>query len=263
MTVAREWAIPVALGLLVAGAVWAVDGNDGPGAEGGGSTTAAPEPRPTLLAPFPSSYGVQGTNATFLLVAPEGAAAAEAALNASDGSGSQPQAAIDWTGGNPGRGIEHHLAFYAPPHAGASCSRGVACGPLGDNLTMLPQAVPLPDAEVGPRLGLDGYNATRATIYVFDSRGLLFATNDVPENWTRFPGQPTTMDSAVWYIGAGSAPNGTERVPTFAQPLVQKLRPLMEGLPVGAVVSTQSNAYSNVYGTLFLTLRVDELVHAP
>jgi hypothetical protein len=272
MTVAREWAIPVALGLVVAAGLWAVSGGD---RNGGGdpdttpSATNAPAPKPVLLAPFATSVGFEGTDARFLLVAPEGQAAAMAFLNASGQSDAARR--LEWTGGNAQRGIANKLAYYTVPHAmtegGVPCTPGQtnpACPPGNDSLAAIPHAVSLPSGSEGPRLGLDGHNATRATLYVFDSRGLLAATNDEPVNWSRFPGAPTTMEPAVWYFGSNAtAPNGTQKVPSFAAPLVQQMRPLMEGLPVGGVASAQSNAYVSLYGTLFITLRVDEIVYAP
>lgn len=260
MTVAREWAIPVALGLVVAAGLWAVSGGNGGNGDADTGTTPsatnAPAPKPALLAPFSTSLGSEGTDARFLLVAPEGQAAALAALNASGQADAAQR--LEWTGGNAQRGVAHKLAYYTIPHAGGQAPSG-----NGSHL-LLPMAVSLPAGTEGPRLGLDGYNATRATLYVFDSRGLLAATNDEPGNWSRFPGAPTTMDPAVWYFGANAtAPNGTQKVPSFAAPLVQQMRPLMEGLPVGGVASAHSNAYVSLYGTLFITLRVDEVVYAP
>jgi hypothetical protein len=136
-----------------------------------------------------------------------------------------------------------------------------ACAPSAP----LPRARAYPAGQEGPRLGRDGYNATRATIYVFDSRGLLAATNDSPGNWSRFGGSPTTLDSALWYLGAnGTAPNGTQEVPSFARPLLPQLRPQLEGLAVGGVASVRSNAYAGFgYGTLFITARIDALAYAP
>lgn len=261
MTVAREWAIPVALGILVAGALWAMPG-DGPGADGDGSTTApgsstsATGPGPALLTPFEWGSALDQETLGFLLVAPRGRAAAEAELNQSGPSFAQ---ALDWTTAN--------LATYetqvnacpeAPPGQGVSCDPPWAFGPWP-----LPKATGLPNTT-RPLLGVDGYNGTRATVYVFDERGLLAATNDDRGNWSRFPGAPTTMESAVWYIGANAtAPNGTQHPPEFAKPLVERLRPLMEGLPVGGVATTRSNAYVSYLGTLFITMRIDGLVYAP
>jgi hypothetical protein len=263
MTVAREWAIPVALGLLVAGALWAVDDGDGPSGGGpfsfGSSTTG---PGQAILLPFRDSQGLAGGNTTHLIVAPQGKSAALAQLNATESEEFAGQ--FEWIG-------QGRLALYTSRNLFAGCqdADGDGQATCSDPVWVtgdwpLPRTYALPANDTGPRLGLDGYNATRATIYVFDERGLLAATNDEQGNWSRFPGAPTTMESAVWYIGANAtAPNGTKHPPEFARPLVERLRPLMEGLPVDGVATTRSNAYVAYLGTLFITLRVDELVYAP
>lgn len=257
----REWAIPVALGLVAAAGLWALpDGDDEPhGPSGSGSPTPGHAMEPWLAFPFAESRGEEGGRTTFLLLAPEGRPAAESSLNATGLNWTAPD--IDWIGAR--------LAYFEPENVLQGCRTedgNLTCHDpwWASNPWPLPKAIAYPNEELGPRLGRDGYNGTRATIYVFDERGLLAATNDAKENYTRFPGAPTTMGSAVWYIGAnGTAPNGTHKPPSFAAPLVQKLRPLMEGLPVGGVATTQSNAYVSLYGTLFITIRIDELVHAP
>jgi hypothetical protein len=261
LTVAREWGVALALGLVVAAGLWAIPG-DGPEDAGGDETTAPSAsssttgPGPALLTPFEWGTAIDQATLDFLLVAPRGRAPAEAELNQSGLSFAQ---ALAWRTPN--------LAVYetqvsacpqAPPGQAVSCDPAWAFGPWP-----LPKATGLPNGT-RPLLGIDGYNATRATIYVFNEQGLLAATNDAQENWTRFAGSPTTMDPAVWYIGANAtAPNGTSKPPSFAAPLVQKLRPLIEGLPVGGVATTSSNAYVGLYGTLFITARIDELVYAP
>lgn len=264
----REWAIPVALGLVVAAGLWVLpdghgdDPDDGSGPTSSGSSGASSSgPNALFLAPFAESRGEEGEETAFLVVTPRGRVAAQAELNET-GIWNFTAEDLDW--------VNDRVAYYEPENV------AVGCHPQEDGATAcadpywaffpwpLPKAIARPEGELGPRLGLDGYNATRATIYVFDERGLLAATNDEESNHTRFPGAPTTMEPAVWYIGAnGTAPEGTQKPPSFAAPLVQKLRPLMEGLPVGGVASTQSNAYVSLYGTLFITIRIDELVHAP
>ncbi|HUR25121.1 MAG TPA: hypothetical protein VM327_03790 [Candidatus Thermoplasmatota archaeon] len=265
----REWAIPAALGLVVAAALLAVPhkGDDGDRPDtadpsNSGSSSAA-DPHPTILLPFTDSWGMRGGETTHILVAPQGKSAALDGLNASG--------MADFAGEFAWRGDK--LALYTNPNLFTGCqsyngSDDLVCSdPIwaaGSGGWPLPRTYALPDNDTGARLGLDGYNGTRATIYVFDERGLLAATNDAPGNWSRFAGSPTTMESAVWYIGAnGTAPNGTQKPPSFAMPFVQRLRPLMEGLPVGGVASTQSNAYVSLYGTLFITIRIDGLVYAP
>lgn len=261
MTVQREWMAALALGLVVAAGLWALPGDDGEAPQGTGTSTTSPSPdaKPLLAFPFAESRGAQGDETSFLLLAPQGRAAAQASLNETGLNWTERD--LDW--------INDRLAFFTPQNVLQGChtinGTWTCLDPWWVFLPWpLPKAIAYPDEELGPRLGRDGYNATRATIYVFDSRGLLAATNDAKENWTRFPGSPTTMDSALWYIGDNAtAPNGTQKPPSFATPLIQKLRPLIEGLPVGGVASTQSNAYVSLYGTLFITARIDELAYAP
>ncbi|MEA3136554.1 MAG: hypothetical protein QOC71_835 [Thermoplasmata archaeon] len=267
MTIAREWSIALALGLVVAAALWAMphggpgsggDGDGGPTVTGAASSSSGPKPFFTF--PFDGSAGPVGGETSFLVLAPQGRAAAERHLN-DTGLHDQTVGDLDW--------VNDRLAYFTPRNAQQGCFQvngSMACSdPVwAFHAWPLPKAIAVQDASLGPRLGIDGYNATRATIYVFDERGLLAATNDAPANHTRFPGSPTTMDSATWYIGGNAtAPNGTQKPPSFAAPLVQKLRPLMEGLPVGGVASTQSNAYVSLYGTLFITIRIDSLSYAP
>lgn len=258
----REWAIPVALGLVVAAGLWALpDGGDAPEGDDAPATDA-PTPTPIVLAPFNESRGIPGTSARFLVVAPQGEAVAMARLNAS-GLATEAER-LDWTGGNRERNVTDKLAFYERAHAGAACPRSTHCGPLGDQLSPLPKSYALPDDEVGPRFGVDGYNATKATVYVFDARGLLLFTSDSEGNWSRFQGPPTPFDAELWYLGAnGTTPPGTEPVPEFARPLLPQLRPVLQGVPVGGVVSAQSNAYAAYFGTVFVTARVDALAYAP
>ena len=254
----REWALPLALGLLVAAGLWALPEKQ-PDAPVFDPETGEPT-KPVLTFPFGESRGAEGAETSFIVLAPEGRAAAQQHLNA---TGLNWTAAdLDW--------INEELALYAPQNVLAGCHV------QADQLTLcsdpwwafnpwsLPKAIAVPDAELGPRLGRDGYNATRATIYVFDERGLLAATNDAEGNWSRFAGAPTTMEPAGWYIGKNAtAPAGTAPVPSFASPLLQRLRPQLEGLPVGGVATTQSNAYVSLYRTLFITARIDALVYAP
>lgn len=261
MTLARDWAIPVALGLVVAAGLWALPDGEPPAETSvGTSSTSTSWPAATFVLPFPEGRGEAGTNLTFLVLAPQGRAAGEASLNATGFPAMKE--GLDWRG--------DRVAFYASPTVEEGCRDDngtfVCSDPAWAFVSpwLVPKAIQLPPDDAGPRLGRDGHNATRATIYVFDSRGLLAATNDAKENLTRFAGSPTTLDSALWYIGEnGTAPNGTQKPPSFATPLLQKLRPLIEGLPVGGVASTQSNAYVSLYGTLFITARIDELAYAP
>lgn len=117
-----------------------------------------------------------------------------------------------------------------------------------------------------PLFGADGNNATRVTCYVFDETGTLVASNADAANRSRFRGGANAQDlpDSLWYLGANdTAPPGTERLPGMAAALVGRLMPQLEGLPVGGVASDSSNALVALYGTLFVTVQVDEIVQAP
>lgn len=121
-------------------------------------------------------------------------------------------------------------------------------------------------AEPGPRLLVDGFNATRVTAYIFDAEGVLHFTNANASDAARFkqaPGGITPLPNGTWYLGNGVTPEGQERLPLAAQAILNQLRPLLVGLPEGGVATTQTNALVSFYGTLFVTIRVDELVYAP
>lgn len=137
----------------------------------------------------------------------------------------------------------------------------VAC--VHDDCHVLGAPVALVD---GPRLGWGGYNGTRVTVHAFDARGeLVFSNGDEAEQarLTRTL-TPTQLPTGVWYLGANAtAPPGTQKPPLAAQAFLPQVRHLIEGLPVGGVATTQTDALATWYGTLFVTLRVDELVHAP
>jgi hypothetical protein len=121
-------------------------------------------------------------------------------------------------------------------------------------------------ADPGPRLLRDGYNATRVTAYVFDAQGVLLFSNAPPEGTARFDQGTgvTALPDGLWYLGANATrPEGAQRLPPAAMVIVDRLRPLLDGLPVGGVATAQTNVLVNLYGTLFVTVRIDELVYAP
>ena len=62
-------------------------------------------------------------------------------------------------------------------------------------------------------------------------------------------------------LAIGSHPDDIEL--GCAGALLAHMMPLLHGLPVGGVASIQTNAAVVVYGTLFVTVRVDGLVQAP
>ena len=267
---AREWAIPVLLGLAVGIGLWAAvpeadqatDDHGGNGStSASGTTSQAPQ---ALLLPFAESWGPPGGNTTHLLLAPLGRAAAEqriAAANLGGYGGS-----LSWQGAEP------RLAFYTHANVFTGCqptapgsNQSICSDPVwvfGD--WPFPRTQAIRNDDTGPRLLEDGYNATRVTAYVFDEAGLLLASN--ANDTARFSkhGDYARLPATAWYLGAnGTAPDGTSHLPGFAKPLVDRVRPELDGLPVGGVATVRSNAYVSLYGTLFVTVRVDQLVHAP
>lgn len=120
--------------------------------------------------------------------------------------------------------------------------------------------------DAGPRFGVDGYNATRLTVHVFDAAGELIASNAGPSEQARLTGTyaPEQLPSGLYYLGADATPPpGTEPLPRAARLLVGEMRPLLQGLPVGGVASTSSDALQALYGRLYITAQVDELAPAP
>lgn len=273
----KEWAVPLVLGLVAAGGLWALvagsdggdDGGDGPAVEPGSTTaptTGAPSP---LLLPFRDSWGVDGRTTSHLFIAPSGRAAAEAHINASGDRDFAP-GAWTWQG--------ERVALYSGRNLFAGCQES----PPGSGQRIcsdpawvtdsqppswpFPRTYALPANDTGPRLFEAGYNATKVTAFVFDEAGELLASNAAADQVAQFAKREdyVRLPTTAWYLGAnGTAPNGTAHLPGFAQPLVDKVRPELGGLPERGVASTRSNAYVALYGTLFVTIRVDELVHAP
>ena len=118
----------------------------------------------------------------------------------------------------------------------------------------------------GPRFGLEGYNATRVTVHVFDGDGELVASNGNASEKARLTGKfaPNDLPGGTWYLGDNAtAPDGTRHLPAAARALLPQLRALLVGLPEGGVATTHTDALSGAYGRLYVTARIDQLVHAP
>lgn len=124
--------------------------------------------------------------------------------------------------------------------------------------------------EPGPRFGVDGHNATRLTVYVFNDDDEVLAANAALSELNRF----NVSDSLValpdrpWYLGEnGTTPAGTQRLPPEFRELGEQARTVLEGRPVGAVASARlaeaDYRLGWLLGDLWLTVQVDELVHAP
>lgn len=138
--------------------------------------------------------------------------------------------------------------------------------PSGPGADAVAEVVEVRQAPPGPRLGLAGYNGTRVTVHVFDGAGELIASNGNASEQARLVRTYSAeqLPTGVWYLGAApAAPPGTQPLPFAARALLPQLRPLLEGLPVGGVATTQTDALAGLYGRLYVTAQVDELVHAP
>jgi hypothetical protein len=255
----REAALVAILALLAASGLWAAPhGPAGHEAQPQGTSTSSTgttsSPGPAIVLPFAEGKAVDGGNLTFLVLAPRGKAAALDAVNHS----ASPIAAedLEWQGST--------LAFYRTPVS--SCPPRQACDPYwAFGPWPLPRFSGVPK-DTRPLLGVDGFNGTRITVHVFDETGLLAATNAPANQTAAFGGgsRPEQLPGGVWYVGANAtAPNGTQPIPPLARPLFGQLLPMMRGLPVGGVASVRSDAYASLYGTLYVTVRIDGLVAAP
>lgn len=117
-----------------------------------------------------------------------------------------------------------------------------------------------------PQFGRGGHNATRVTVHVFDAAGELIASNGNASERARLTGQyaPEQLPSGLWYLGANAtAPAGTQPLPPYARAFLGQMGPLLVGLPVGGIATTQTDAAKGLYGTLYVTARVDQLAYAP
>lgn len=242
----REWVLPIVLGVLTA---------IGLGLLPQPRHAPAPVTNDPIAFPFRDSFGPLEANTTFIVLAPHGKSAFLARLNETGDSGQA--SALEWKG--------QTLALYTEPNLYAGCYHQVCSDPTWVfGSYPLPRARGLHDEEMGHRLGIDGYNATRVTAYVFDSTGALFATN--ADDAAAFAGgaDARRLPGGAWYLGDNAtAPDGTQAVPPLAGALMAKMLPLLHGLPVGGVASMQTNAAVVLYGTLFVTVRIDALVQAP
>lgn len=273
MSGAKEWAVPIVLGLVVGLGLWALvdtsPAEDDPATDGGhgtsqsGTTSQGPQP---IVLPFAESWGEPGRNTTHLLLAPLGRAAAEQRIAAAHLGGFG--GSLDWMGAEPKLALYSHVNVYTGCQPVSPGSNHSICSDpawvFGD--WPYPRTQAVRNDDTGPRLLHGGYNATRATAYVFDEAGLLLASNAPANETARFTkhGDYTRLPSTAWYLGANqTAPPGTQHLPSFAKPLVDRVRPELDGLPEGGVASVRSNAYAALYGSLFVTVRVDDLVHAP
>lgn len=137
-------------------------------------------------------------------------------------------------------------------------------------------------ADAGPTFGTAGHNATNVTIMVFAEDGRLIAHTESPplplselgrvpwtanDNFGTFQ-LPISIDYETYYLGdAEEAPDGTVKPPSAFEPYLRTIREVALGLPVGgvaaAIVPAEDWQFGSVYGDLYVTARIDTLVHAP
>jgi hypothetical protein len=148
-----------------------------------------------------------------------------------------------------------HVALQTTLPVFVLCTRSVPCG-------LTHQVAD----DAAPRLGVAGYNATRVTVHAFDADGVLVASSGNESERARFDrgtGEIGLPDEA-WYLGANAtAPPGTRALPPAARALLEPLRPPLAGQPVGGVVTVETDAARPWFDTLYVTARIDGLVHAP
>lgn len=280
---AKEWAVPIALGLVTAGVLWVAvpqSGHEGPHGDGPSSSTPTGDPstvtgssgEPLFVFPFAESLGPERALTTFVVVAPAGRAAAERHLNATgqrfagDDGGTWVKE-LEWVAGRFALFTMNNTLDGL--HSYGEGRQGVRADPeWAFAAWSMPKAKALTDWELEqvPRLGVDGHNGTRITVHVFDETGLLAATNAPANETGGFVGRssPQQLPGGVWYVGSNAtAPPGTRHIPSMARPLFDQLKPLMQGLPAGGVATIRSEAYASVYGVLYVTVRIDGLVEAP
>lgn len=117
----------------------------------------------------------------------------------------------------------------------------------------------------GPRFGVEGFNATRLTVFVVDAKGFLVASNAPAADQARFPGGTgaEALPTGLWYLGNGTAPDGAEVPPAADSAVVARVARGLQGLPVGGVATAKTDALAWAYGTLYVTVRIDDLRFAP
>lgn len=227
---AKDWLAPVVVALVAFGGLWVVQ----PHLQFGGGSAAVYQETGGYAYAFPQAPRVADANASarLLLLSQEAQAVAP---------GSPWQSA--------------HVGFQQSQRFTIACKTPWPCGPT--------HAVAQPGE---PRLGVAGYNATRFTVHAFTADGTLVASNAPIEVRAQFlrGDRAEVLPQALWYLGANQTlPEGTSRLPSVAAPLLATLLPQLQGMPEGGVASTQTNRLNWLYGTLYVTVRLDALVHAP
>lgn len=229
---AKEWLVPLLAASLTFGGLWALTVTDPPQTE---------------------------ARSPYLFVSPDGAIvvtppARVLVLDRDHVHDLGPDIVLVHDAGFEIRWVSPHVAFAAT----VDLPKGCDCfGPLW-HLRVLP--------DRHATFGVDGYNATRVTVHAFDSDGNLVLSNGDPAEVDRLTHglSPDALPTGTWYLGANAtAPAGTQHPPAYAGFLVDQVRPSITGQPEGFVTSFHTDALATFYGRLYVTLRIDDLVHAP
>ncbi len=110
------------------------------------------------------------------------------------------------------------------------------------------------------RFGEGGRNATVVTIFVFNEQGELLASNAGATSRNRYHlyGDFVTLSSRPWYLGEGPTPQGM-RVPDGYESFARKG---LAGLPVGATAHAlvERHEYDWLVGSIWVLVQIDELL---
>lgn len=114
-------------------------------------------------------------------------------------------------------------------------------------------------APAGPRVET-AKDTVRLSLYAFRGTGLLVFSNDAIHNLTRFTEDPGLIrfSDATWYLGNGTAPEGSSPLPDRLAGERQILRAAIEGLPVGGVATFRldKGLVAQYFGPLHITVQV-------
>lgn len=227
---AREWTLPVLLGLLAAGAVFLVPDVGLPARD------ALPDG--ATKEPLGLAWAVRET------VAPPGEAAVLLGVGIPDQRNLEVQC-LDGTQVLPLEAESSVLWRVAVPSGCQSLDGVLQVG-----------SAPV-EAR---RFGLDGHNATSVTLYVFDAEGQLVASSAgaTDRNRYRLYGDFVTVSQRPWYLGDGAVPEGM-RVP---EGYVAFARERLLGVPEGgtAWVAMWAHEYDWLTGPLWVTARIDTVL---
>ncbi len=132
------------------------------------------------------------------------------------------------------------------------CLQGGDCTPRGAATFTLPAD----HNASAARFGVDGLVAD-VTFYLFTSSGHLLATNAPRLDWVDYDlhGDFSPFSTRTWWFGEGARPSGAADVPAYKT----ELRGLLWDTPVGGVQSAvlERHEYDWLVGPVWLTVRVD------